>query len=230
MSDTGEIEVLLLPGLDGTGDLLANFSKSLGGSRTVQVVRYPTENPLGYDDLVAYATSRLPDGRSVLVAESFSGPIGIELAASDPRVVGLILASSFARHPWPPSLAWIASVVPFRWIPLRFAAWLLLGSSVERDLKERVRRVIKRLHPAVVKARMTAVLTVDKLDVLREVGCPILCLRGHDDRLVGERSIEEIRSVQPTCQIQSLNGPHMLLETRPRECADAIEQFCKELT
>ena len=230
MPDTGEIEVLLLPGLDGTGDLLANFGKRLAGNRTVQVVSYPPENPLGYDDLVAFAASRLSDKRSVLVAESVSGPIGIELAARDSRVVGLVLASSFARHPWPSSLAWIASVVPFRWIPLRFVGWLLLGSSAERDLRERVRRVLKGLHPAVVKTRMTAVLKVDKLNLLREVGCPILCLRGLDDRLVGARSINEIRSVQPSCQIQSLNGPHMLLETRPRECADAIEQFCKELT
>ena len=43
----------LVVGLDGTGDLLANFKKRLAGYRAVQVIRYPTESPLGYDDLVA---------------------------------------------------------------------------------------------------------------------------------------------------------------------------------
>lgn len=230
MPDSQEIEVVLLPGLDGTGDLLANLKKHLAGRLAVQIIGYPAEEPLRYEDLVAHVRSRLPEGRLVLVAESFSGPIGIEVAASDARVAGLVLASSFARHPLPTSLAGIASVVPFRWMPLRFVGWLLMGSRAERELKERVGRVLKGLHPAIVKARVIAVLRVDRISLLREVRCPILFLRGNGDRLVGERSLKEISAVQPSCRIRLMDGPHMLLETRPEECADAIEQFCKELS
>src|SRR5262245_52178733 len=103
MRPPSEPALVLLPGLDGTGALLAGFRRTLGpGIRTI-VVSYPPDPDIGYVALEGVVRALLPqDQPFVLLAESFSGPIGISIAASRPvSLRGLILVSSFARNPRP---------------------------------------------------------------------------------------------------------------------------------
>ncbi|MFA5258386.1 MAG: hypothetical protein WC360_09565, partial [Opitutales bacterium] len=75
--------LILLPGLDGTGRLFSDFVAALGPEADVVVVSYPTDQCLSYHELVAFVRPFLPRDRPyVILAESFSGPIGIALAAS----------------------------------------------------------------------------------------------------------------------------------------------------
>src|SRR5882724_3945896 len=74
--------LVLLPGLDGTGKLFADFIKVLGSRVSTMVVAYPSDHPLGYDELEELVRSALPQNRSfVVLGESFSGPIAIRIAA-----------------------------------------------------------------------------------------------------------------------------------------------------
>lgn len=74
--DLGMLPTLvLLPGMDGTGELFASLLAQLGGETRSIVVRYPTCEFLNYDALTEVVKAQLPDGESfVLLAESFSGP------------------------------------------------------------------------------------------------------------------------------------------------------------
>src|SRR5258706_2862593 len=94
------ITALLLPGMDGTGRLFTPLGRALGPRFETRVIAYPRDRVLTYGELGAQIA--LPRGPFVLVAESFSGPIAIALAASrPPGLVGLVLAASFARSPRP---------------------------------------------------------------------------------------------------------------------------------
>ncbi len=98
------ITLLLLPGMDGTGDLFEPFAAALGSEFTVKVVRYPASEPLGYVELEAFARDRSfpAEGPFVILGESFSGPIAISLAAScSSRLKAVILCCSFVRNPRP---------------------------------------------------------------------------------------------------------------------------------
>ena len=97
------VALVLLPGLDGTGLLFADFAASFGPEVKVIVASYPTDTPLGYSELESVARTFLPqDQPFFLLAESFSGPIGIAIAASSPPgLLGLVLCCSFARNPVP---------------------------------------------------------------------------------------------------------------------------------
>ena len=77
--------LVLLPGMDGTGRLFKPLRDSLPEEMNVMTVSYPREEPLGYSDLLTLVRRSLPRDPFVLVAESFSGPIGIELAAAHQR-------------------------------------------------------------------------------------------------------------------------------------------------
>jgi hypothetical protein len=50
------VTLVLLPGMDGTGQLFAPFLTALGHGVDVKVVRYPTKEPLSYAELESVAT------------------------------------------------------------------------------------------------------------------------------------------------------------------------------
>src|SRR4051794_30694541 len=102
--------LLLLPGMDGTGRLFARFARALEVYFETRVVAYPLDEALDYDALLARIA--IPSGPFVVVAESFSGPIGIALAAArHASMRALVLAGSFARSPWPQVPAWLSVLV-----------------------------------------------------------------------------------------------------------------------
>src|SRR5689334_8209434 len=99
----GEMTTLvLLPGLDGTGELFAAFVAALRG-HDVQIVDYPRDRAMSYAALEEFVREKLPgEVDYFLLAESFSGPIAISVAASSPpHLRGLILCGSFAANPLP---------------------------------------------------------------------------------------------------------------------------------
>jgi pimeloyl-ACP methyl ester carboxylesterase len=97
------ITSVLLPGMDGTGVLFADFVASLPPEFKPLVVAYPNDPKLGYPELEVLARAALPrDQRFILLGESFSGPVAISIAASNPPgLLGLILCCTFARSPHP---------------------------------------------------------------------------------------------------------------------------------
>jgi pimeloyl-ACP methyl ester carboxylesterase len=88
---------VLLPGLDGTGDLFAPVVDALGPNVPTQIVRYPLSHASDYATCEAIARAALPTDRPyVLLGESFSGPIAVSIAATaPPGLRGLILCSTF---------------------------------------------------------------------------------------------------------------------------------------
>lgn len=77
------VSLILLPGMDGTGQLFEPFISALAGEFEVKVVTYPASQPLGYTELEAVARKAIPkEGPYVILGESFSGPIAVSLGAS----------------------------------------------------------------------------------------------------------------------------------------------------
>lgn len=230
MTAANEPPLLLLPGMDGTGALLEDLKMRLLKRRHVEVISYPADPTLGYDALTELVMTRLPREPCVVLGESFSGPIAIEVAANEPqRVAGLVLAASFARSPLPALLAPLAARLDLRWVPRWAIEAVLLGSAGTPALKASLRKVLATLPRDVIRRRIAEVADVDKRERLRQVACPILCLVGSRDRLAGRRCADEIAQVHPRCMVRMFNTPHMLLETHPAPAAAAIDAFCDQV-
>ena len=97
------LTLVLLPGMDGTGIFFEDFAAALQPEFKPIIVRYPNDPSLGYTELEAVARAALPRDEPFLVlGESFSGPIAISIAASNPAgLLGLVLCVTFARNPHP---------------------------------------------------------------------------------------------------------------------------------
>jgi pimeloyl-ACP methyl ester carboxylesterase len=113
--------------MDGSGVLLRGLVEHLAVFRPVRVIPFPNDKPLTYEELTAHVLKRLPDSRFVLLGESFSGPIAIEIAARQQRIAGLVLAASFARHPMPALFSPLTRMLDLRWVPARLVETALLG-------------------------------------------------------------------------------------------------------
>lgn len=212
--------------MDGTGDLLAPLQQRLLVAGRVKLIAYPTAEPLGYAELEAYVIAKLPEEPCVLLGESFSGPIAVGLASRNPRrVAGLILASSFVRHPWPRWLAGGVLPLPSAWLPRWLLQAALLGAAPATMLAAPLGATIGKVAATVLATRLRAVLRVDVRAELRGTHCPLLCLHGRHDRLVPPRLLQHVREARPDARVELLDAPHMLLETQPDVAAQAIEAF-----
>lgn len=228
------MKLVLLPGLDGTGDLFAPFCRALGSAIQPIVLRYPADPQLSYQDLEAEVRRNLPSQEPyALLAESFSGPIAIKLAAErPPDLRALILCCSFASNPRPGlvGLRGLIAYIPFARLPAAPLLSLLLGAGASGALRAWVGTIVGGLPSALVAARLQAVMRVDVRAALERLLVPVLYLQAAQDRLVPPASGEEIRRRCADCSLLSLPGPHGLLQVEPEAAARQVQGFVARLS
>lgn len=221
--------LVLLPGMDGTGQLFAPFIAALNGSVTTSVVRYPAQLS-SYPALTAWVKAALPaDEPYVLLGESFSGPIALTLAAERPTgLAGLILCATFARCP----SAWLARVRGvLGWLPplppprALMRHLLCNGGQASADTLATLQSAVVSLTPSVLLARLREVAAVDVMQTLQQVDVPMLYLRARQDRLVSAQSFEEIRRLKPDLHLAEFEAPHLLLQTAAPLASEAVRGF-----
>ena len=224
--------LLLLPGIDGTGKFLSEFANAVRPSALPLVVSYPLDRALGYDELEALVLAALPSDRPyVLLGESFSGPLAIRIAArSPPGLRALILCTTFAGNPFPWA-GWarpLAALLPLKALPRWVRAPLMWGSASPRRAPAQKDRAIFGVSPAVIRHRIAALLAVDESAALARIRVPTLVLRARHDRVVSRAATRRIMNALPGARLAELDGPHLLLQSHPAECAAAVLEFMRE--
>jgi pimeloyl-ACP methyl ester carboxylesterase len=221
--------LVLLPGLDGTGSLFAPLITALSEDIEVIVVSYPRDIVLDYAELEGIVRSHLPTDRPYyLLAESFSGPIGISLAAArPPGLAGLILCASFARTPlpWLAALRPLFPLVPVKAIPTRLLAFFVLGRFSSPARCRELTAAVAELPARVLRGRAISALTVEVTTLLTELKTPLLYLRASEDRIVPASAAGIIQAAAPHTRIVDLPAPHFLLQVQPEAAAAAIRNF-----
>jgi pimeloyl-ACP methyl ester carboxylesterase len=225
--------LVLLPGMDGTGDLFAPFLEALGGRFKTKVVRYPTDRELGYEELLMLTRRALPiDEPYVVLGESFSGPIAISLAAESlPLLRGVVLCCTFARTPRPAltPLKSLLVLMPFQSVPSVALSWALLGSFGSAALRSSIASAVRRVAPRVLRARLRSVASIDVSARLATVRVPCLYLRASHDRLVPASASVHIQGVLPQVSVVEVNAPHCLLQASPAEAARIVAPFIRDI-
>ncbi|MGA2398293.1 MAG: alpha/beta fold hydrolase [Steroidobacteraceae bacterium] len=224
-------QLVILPGLDGTGARITPFLREMQRAVPVRVVKYPPDLPLGYAELESLVRQELPRGeRYVLLAESFSGPIAIRVAADPPPdLAGLILCGTFARNPlpWLRPVRALAVRVPFKSLPRWLRAPLLWGSGDPRRAPPGPERASAGVSRAVIRRRLQEVLTVDVTMHVAAIGLPTLILRATRDRIVPRAATRLLVQRAPRAQVADIEGPHLLLQSRPAESAATVLRFLR---
>jgi pimeloyl-[acyl-carrier protein] methyl ester esterase len=222
------LATILLPGLDGTGMLFDPLLKELSKDLQAKVIAYPTNTILDYAALERLVEAQWPErGPVVTVAESFSGPLAIRLAARPLRgLIGLVLAGSFVRRPIPlvPQAVITPRLLQMALSP-RLLRFFLVGSDGSDALVNETIAALSRVSPSVLVARARQALTIDVRAEFVRSRVPTLYLQGTRDRLIGARTVAEQQRMRTNVEYVRLDAPHFVLQRCPAAAARAIEHF-----
>jgi pimeloyl-ACP methyl ester carboxylesterase len=228
--------LVLLPGLDGTGDFFQPLLEALGAGVRTHVVRYPVSGAYDYATCQQLVRAELPtDGPYVLLGESFSGPVAISLAAQAPqRLAGIILCCTFAGNPRP-RLAFIRPLLPF--LPfhgtgssLRLSRFLVLGRWITPPIRELHQRILSSVPAKTIRSRLEAIADCDVREALASIRLPIMCLVARHDRLIPKAAARLLRQQAPAASLVEIDAPHCLLQCEARQAAAKIREFLHELS
>jgi pimeloyl-ACP methyl ester carboxylesterase len=225
--------LVLLPGMDGTGELFVPFLAALDGQLETLVVDYPRDEPLGYDALEAFVRERLPAKESfVLLGESFSGPIAISIAAKPPQnLAALVLCCTFASNPISAlaPLSALARFMPIERAPKFAMSHALVGSDATPALRATLDNAMSSVSARAIRARVATVLSLKNNGKLALIDKPLLYLRARCDRVVPRKSGDEILRACQHAQLVEIDARHFLLQTRAVEAAKAVSNFIDSL-
>jgi pimeloyl-[acyl-carrier protein] methyl ester esterase len=223
-----------MPGLEGSGELFAGLAEELGPGLDATIIRYP-HNCRTYGDAGRALRESLSGSRPlILVAESFSTPLAVQIAAeAQDAIDGLVLCNGFVSNPLSGfETLWASAAAPwfFRFPLTSIAARaFLVGPDAPERLIAEVRHAIGPVPPDVLCARLRAVLECDARDALRQIRIPVMCLQSTRDRLVGEMALREIMRIKPDAAVERFDGPHLLFQREPRRCAEMIARFVERV-
>ena len=221
--------------MDGTGSLFAGLIAALPSGTETTVIRYPTSQEQSYTQLLGFLESCLPASAPfVLVAESFSTPLAIQWAAT-PRanLRGLVICAGFASSPirgWLRSFGLLVSSICFFVTPpgvvIRF---FLTGRAASNSLVMAVKDAIGSVKPHVLAYRLRQTLTCEAPCMLSGLRTPILLLQPTQDKLLSSVCLEELLVLRPEATVEMILGPHLLLQARAHESAEAIVRFTQRV-
>lgn len=227
--------LVLLPGLDGTGNLFARFVSTLTPRLDARIVRYPADRLLSYTDLFSSVVDAIPQSQPfVLLAESFSTPVAAMIAATNPASLkGLIVCAGFIRSPVRGWLRYTKSLVQpplFRMPPPKFVLeHFLIGADAPHELRDEVRCTLRTVAPEVMAFRVRAVMGCDAAREFSRIRVPTLYLQAEQDRLVSKASFEEIQQLKPDTILAVVGAPHFVLQREPHKAAERIAEFIADL-
>ena len=222
--------LVFLPGLDGTGLSAEPLMKLIPSDVAVTIVRYPADRLLSFEETIECAAKHFPAGVApVVIAESFSGPVAIQLIASG-RVPakGLILCATFARSPHPLLLKISRRLGVTSFIkpemPKHFFK-VLLGEEFAESLAPLWKRVHAGVSARVLDHRLGIISRVDVTRWLGKLSIPCLYLQATADRIIPSSCLADLVKSIPDLEIKRIKGPHFILQAQPQASLTAIEKF-----
>jgi pimeloyl-[acyl-carrier protein] methyl ester esterase len=220
-------QLLLLPGLDGTGKLFNRFVSMQLPNFSCEVVAYG-ESFARLDDYINVVKAQLStNAKTVLVAESFSGPIAAHVALRyREQVTGIVFAASFVTPPHP-ALLNLISIMPaptFSAMRATLINQFCVNGVSDKMVVEEASVIVNALESVVIKRRLMLLANLAKSQ-LAPMDIPVLSLRATQDRLITKAATSSIANIFPNTTSIDVKAPHFLLQACPEECWRHIEKF-----
>jgi pimeloyl-ACP methyl ester carboxylesterase len=227
------VSLVLLPGLDGTGSLFRPLLRELPDEVEPIVLSYPAREVLDYSALTQLALRSLPTGRPfVLLGESFSGPVAVLAAATQPKgLLGVILCASFvsAPRPWAKIALPLAPLLPLHATARMAGSYVLMGRFTNSEVAELMLAALAQVPGRVLRARLAAAANVDVTVQLRSLDVPTLYLQASEDAVVPSEAAEVFSQVARRSSVEVVVGPHFLLQCVPSAAAKSIVCFIERV-
>jgi pimeloyl-ACP methyl ester carboxylesterase len=225
--------LVLLPGLDGTGILLAPLVRHLPEWIRPVVIQYPHKGTNSYEEIIEFVETQVATlERFAVLGWSFGGPLALMLANRRPsHVCAVILCATFVTPPLP-------HLIPYRWLArapiigairaFRRIRFLIAGFA-EPELRRAKAKLWNTIGARVLAARSRAVMKVDARAQLKMCHAPLMYLASTHDKVVRKTSRDEVLAIAPQTKVCEIEGPHLALFTNPQAAVECINLFLGEV-
>jgi len=226
-------QLFFFPGMDGTGISFEPLAKMLPQDVNLKLIRYPTDRLLDFKETVQCAKDQIQSDQEdlIVLAESFSGPVAIDLVGSGQlKAKCLILCSTFANSPRPIFLKILSCLPLDLLIRLPFPRFLfrhvIEGGEETTDLFMNMWESVKSLVPAeVLVHRLKTINQVDVRGWLSKLTIPCLYIQATSDRSVPASCLFDFIELVPDLRVKRIRGPHFILQAQPQASLYAIQNF-----
>lgn len=219
------MKLVLLPGMDGTGELFNPLLEHLNND--AMVLRLPASGDQSYDKIAASLQPRLPNQQYILLAESFSsGLVRHLIERKDDHLLGVVFVSGFVSAP-NKFLLRLAKSMPlhalinlpgFSTICKRF----LLGQEASDESILAFKNVIKSVPQNVLQERLSTMLNMPT-DLSFKSNIPCVCIVPTEDKLVQSGKSKELVNTYQRAAISPISGPHFILQANPALAAKSVQ-------
>lgn len=214
------MKLVLLPGMDGTGELFEEFLSYYDGEHLV--ISLPKTGLQDHSSLAKLIKTQLPSEDYILLAESFSGGIVPELLKQNcTNIKGVIFVASFLSFPNRLFLP-IAKLLPLQALtsaPFSKVAikYLLLGRDASNTLLSKFINITKSIPEQVLKNRLK-VMSQQSLPLVT-FDIPSVYIQAFSDKLISAQKSRELSTVFKHISYIEVDGPHFVLQAKPKKSA-----------
>ena len=216
--------LVLVPGLDGTGELFKPLMKILPKELNTLIVKYPKDKILTFEELVAVVNEQIPKNKEIIIlAESFAGPVVLNLLKNYQfDVKNIIFCSTFAISPRKRLLT-LLKVMPLSSvfhlpIPNFILKYFCVGKGASKVLIDLVKDAIKIVKPAVLASRLRMLVDIDERNSLNKLSSIDCCyIQALEDKLVLNQCVDDFIDNVPNLKVKVINGSHFIIQAKPDE-------------
>ncbi len=217
-------DVVLLPGLHGSCALFSSFIALAPAWASCLPLALPTVGGQSFDEIADAIFPELkPLDGIVLLGESFSGPVAARLSARlGQRVALLVLCNPVVEMSVRVPQRLLAPIVSSAWMPTWCASMALSGGdpSIARAALDEIRA----LPEGILARRLSAAFSATEKALAPHLSPPLLTILGTSDNLVSLARSRALFSRIPESTVAEIEGPHLIVQTRPVEVWAAISE------
>jgi len=220
------MKLVLLPGLHGSGRLFEPFIDALNSTYDVSTIELPSGDNQSYEFITEHVRQRLPQNDEfILLAESFSGPIAYKLLLEEVSgIISVVFVATFLTRP--SVLTTLASTFLPGFVFRRSFATdlavkaLIIGPDAGADLTAAFWAACEEAGFGVIKKRLKSVASLSS--PIHKISKPCHYLQAERDFLVPGHNYLVFQKHFENIKLYRINGPHLILQSRPGECAKVI--------
>lgn len=212
------MNILLLPGMDGTGVLFEPFVKAFPNSIDIQVATLIQEKDVSIEEQASALLGQVKNN-TIIVAESYSGLVADELGKLAPESIKhIVFAASFLERP--SILAKFGNIVPkamlnYTLYPKSIVMQVLFGKYSSQYLMGLFERAMADISLDLLEFRIKQLCNLNKVEHSSNISATYL--QAEHDSLVSSNAVDVFKKVYNRLNYKTVQGSHFVLQTNPKD-------------
>ncbi|WP_068547836.1 hypothetical protein [Thalassotalea crassostreae] len=217
------MKLILLPGMDGTGDLFKSLLDVLPAHIIYKVIPLSQEC-LNYTEHASLVADQIGTDEVIIFAESFSGKIAYELCKLNLNIKHIIFASSFINRP--SSISKFANLLPVnlikkKLIPNQILSKIFFDSYNMSNKVLEVFESLKKVNNRTLSSRLDLISSLDEASDSFDIEASYI--KPNNDLFVMAESIKPFQSAFRNLEVINVIGGHFIVQSNPEKCGEIIQ-------